>query len=426
MNVLVAFLSCFQIAGLLKIPYLKSPQILIDFINCNRNANDYFSFYQGPAGYTAVCECVPAVTKLEKKLEADYENLYERIEATKNVLADRISTVNRCCRQRSSASERRARERLETERRERDAHIAMTSRRNRKTAKNQLSEEHTRVRSETQIYVNARLASLTSLNNSPRRSFNWCKGLAAVNYRCVDDDNNIHYPSYHMQHPGRLYRSRSDETISTHSGHPNKYPRTKSRYLEMESGNFLAMKSGCREVEFSHSGVDSLRRCSASGQTAWKSGNYGDSGCRTLSSVDRSATRLERSQDCDGQCVASQGRAVDDQCKRMRPATFYEDTSLCFEPHFSSPASPSPDRNDTSVPENTPKTRTLFPLKSPMIMKLLVSMSIRAGSHRRRYRGIDRSRNRGHSHGDSWFLVPLAMRQFTCPCLIRALATRIY
>ena len=303
-----------------------------------------------------MCECAPAVTKLEKKLEADYENLYERIEATKNVLADRISTVNRHCRQRSSASERRAREKLETERRERDNRIAMTSRRNRKAAVNRLSEERARVRSETQIYIDARLAGLTSLNNGHRRSFNRCKGPAAVDYRCVDNDNGIHYPSYHMRHPGKLYRSRSDETISTQLDHRNKcHPRTESRYLEMESGNLPEMNSGCCDVELNHSCVDTLRRCSASGLTARESGYYGDSGCRTLSSVNRSATRLERSQDCESQYVASQGRTVDDQCEWIRPATFHEDTALCFEPHFSSPVSPSPNRNGTSVPEDTKK-----------------------------------------------------------------------
>ncbi|KAK7108595.1 hypothetical protein V1264_016304 [Littorina saxatilis] len=178
---------------------------------------------QGPVGYTPVCQCGPALHQLEKTMHHTKEELYEHIDASHQVLQDRIQQLDIRTSQQAHSLDHLTRERLEAERR---------------ACKAALEERLQRERHHTNYVVE------TYNEGVQTQVQGWLEDRLASYGHCLDhhhDDSAL--PPRHIfsdihlgPDGGRLFRSRSDETLSVsdYSGKGRKRQFYESRKAAME------------------------------------------------------------------------------------------------------------------------------------------------------------------------------------------------
>ena len=205
-------------------------------------------------GYAPVTKFAPAVKKLEKKIEADYDNLYEHIESTKNILSERISTVDRKCRKKISRIDRLSLVPMDGGSGDKAGIVNNSqSQKNLADSGNNVLVSNSRIKSETQLNHKSRpqmkfqrsgtVGEIAFVQDERRNMINsdenindlyGCKASRGywndgAGNRDVDENwYNQYPPGTPPPPPGKLYRSKSDETISTCSGRRGRHKQRRT------------------------------------------------------------------------------------------------------------------------------------------------------------------------------------------------------
>lgn len=185
-----------------------------------------FCCLQGPIGYAPVCSCGPALKKLEKKIDADRDNMYDHIDATQRTLTDRIDVLDKRAAQQVYSVDKLTRERLEAQKKECEHRQRSQAAQDRQFMENYFSKHQRVQQAETQVFVDARLTAFErqySTNHLGGLSSNCdcCPGYDIPKYR----DDAMFYSRGRINAaplPGQLYRCKSDETLSVSSSHPSR------------------------------------------------------------------------------------------------------------------------------------------------------------------------------------------------------------
>lgn len=178
-----------------------------------------FCVFQGPIGYTPLCQCGPAVHKLEERVESNKENIYEHIDASNQVLHQRLDQLDKRTSQQVFAIDKLTKERLQRE--EHNCHGRISKRM--QEERNYMLQKYTeQTRMEVDDWLQAKLSS-----------YGHC-----LNHHHDDTalpNNNI-FTDIHENANGRLFRSRSDETLSQsdYSGKFRKRKFYESRQAAMQ------------------------------------------------------------------------------------------------------------------------------------------------------------------------------------------------
>ncbi|KAK6171520.1 hypothetical protein SNE40_019694 [Patella caerulea] len=170
---------------------------------------------QGPIGYSPACQCGPSLKKLENDVEKTKGNLYEHIDASHQILSQRIDHLDQRTAQQVYAIDKLTKERLDQERQA--CHNRITER---------IEEEWSGNRNVLSQY-NQQIQS-------------WLDDKMDSYGHCLDhhhDDSalpsrNIFF-DFHQNANGRLFKSRSDETLSDCSGKNRKKNFYESRQAAM-------------------------------------------------------------------------------------------------------------------------------------------------------------------------------------------------
>ena len=168
--------------------------------------------FQGPAGYTPVCNCGPLMKRLEQKMDGDRANMYDHIDASHRTLGDRIDHLDRRAAQQIYALDKLTRERIESERQDLQDRMEKRFLRERLESDRQMDRRGEHIRTEIKAWVDNRLTNIEQQHGN-------------FHADCCDDllhgRNHRHSCGGDVQ-PGALYRSKSDETLSISSTHPTK------------------------------------------------------------------------------------------------------------------------------------------------------------------------------------------------------------
>lgn len=155
---------------------------------------------QGPVGYTPICQCMPALQQLEKRVDKDKEHIYEHIDASHQILKNRMDQLDRKTNMQMDAFDRWSRDRFDDE--ERNCYRRIDQR----------LEDHATYRGRG---VNVD---------------DWLESKLSEYGHCLDhhhDDtalpNNNIFMDIHQTENGRLFRSRSDETLSQSDNHSGRF-----------------------------------------------------------------------------------------------------------------------------------------------------------------------------------------------------------
>lgn len=156
---------------------------------------------QGPIGYTPICQCIPVVKRLEKNLDETCENIYEHIDASHQILQNRINQLDRRTSQQMYPMDRMTNER----------HHATYQKRHQQSdgrfpgeprTERLYSKYNDNIKSELEAYVDAQSSDEEGDNYHPHHH----------------DDSGFYHRSIffnvHENENGRLFRTRSDETLS--------------------------------------------------------------------------------------------------------------------------------------------------------------------------------------------------------------------
>ncbi|KAL8581768.1 hypothetical protein ACOMHN_043186 [Nucella lapillus] len=178
---------------------------------------------QGPVGYTPVCQCGPTLQHIEKSMHQTKEMLYQHIDASHQVLQDRIEHLDQRTSQQAHSMDRLTQERLQEERR---------------ACQFTLEQRLQRERHHTQYVVESYGEGLQGQIQG------WLEDRLASYGHCLDhhhDDTALPssriFTDIHLgPDGGRLFRSRSDETLSVsdYSGKGRKRQFYESRKAAME------------------------------------------------------------------------------------------------------------------------------------------------------------------------------------------------
>ncbi|XP_064618386.1 LOW QUALITY PROTEIN: uncharacterized protein LOC135482365 [Liolophura sinensis] len=156
---------------------------------------------QGPVGYAPSCQCGPALKKLEHKMESDRDNLYEHIDASHQVLKDRIDLLDKRTTQQVYAIDKLTKERLEAEETHCRERISQQIEQERVGNTTRLNSHGETIKADLRDWVETRLHDL---------------GKEHINQ--PQDDSGLYYRDIFtgatQQGGGRLFRTRSDETLS--------------------------------------------------------------------------------------------------------------------------------------------------------------------------------------------------------------------
>ncbi|XP_041352218.1 uncharacterized protein LOC121370807 [Gigantopelta aegis] len=173
---------------------------------------------QGPVGYAPLCQCGPALTRLDHKIDDHKEKVYDYIDASHQVLKGQLDHLDRQTTQQVYAIDKLTKERLGNE------HQAC----------------HERI---TQRLYNERRDAKSLMNQYNEQIQTWLETKLSSYGHCLDhhhDDSalpprNI-FSDFHETANGRLFRSRSDETLSQsdYSGKFRKRDFYESRQAAMQ------------------------------------------------------------------------------------------------------------------------------------------------------------------------------------------------
>lgn len=168
---------------------------------------------QGPIGYTPICQCIPTLKKLEHQVHTNQEHIYDHIEASSRALNNRMDQIDHRTTQQVRELDHRTSQRLTQE----EALCQERIRRGLEEERAYMEHNYQgNIRMDIQDWLEAKLGSYG---------------------HCLDhhhDDtalpsNNI-FSEIHQTENGRLFRSRSDETLSQSDNHSGKGFRKKAFY----------------------------------------------------------------------------------------------------------------------------------------------------------------------------------------------------
>lgn len=168
---------------------------------------------QGPIGYTPICQCMPTLKKLEHQVHTNQEHIYDHIEASSRALNNRMYQIDQRTTQQVRELDHRTSQRLTQE----EALCQERIRRGLEEERAYMEHNYQgNIRMDIQDWLEAKLGSYG---------------------HCLDhhhDDtalpsNNI-FSEIHQTENGRLFRSRSDETLSQSDNHSGKGFRKKAFY----------------------------------------------------------------------------------------------------------------------------------------------------------------------------------------------------
>ncbi|XP_076467301.1 uncharacterized protein LOC143298332 isoform X2 [Babylonia areolata] len=185
---------------------------------------------QGPVGYTPVCQCRPVLQHIEQTMEDARKQLYGHIDASHQVLQDRIEQLDVQMSQQAHTLDPGTRQRLEAERRACQAALDNRLQHERQAAQRLVQSFGQELHSQMmQGWLEDRLSSYGHCLDHHHDD----SALPPNHIFTADDDAN-HY--YYGPNGGRLFRSRSDETLSAsdNSGRGRKRHFYESRKAAME------------------------------------------------------------------------------------------------------------------------------------------------------------------------------------------------
>ncbi|XP_069142310.1 uncharacterized protein [Argopecten irradians] len=152
---------------------------------------------QGPIGYTPLCQCGPALHKLEQHVNDNSENIYEHIDASNQVLHQRLNLLDKRTAQQVFAIDKLTKERLQREERNCSDRISQKLLEERNFMLKKYTEQ---TRMEVEDWLEAKLSSYGHCLNHHHDD----SALPSKNF----------FTDVHENENGRLFRSRSDETLS--------------------------------------------------------------------------------------------------------------------------------------------------------------------------------------------------------------------
>ena len=172
---------------------------------------------QGPIGYSPTCHCMPSIQRLEQHVNDARENVYDRIQSTKEAMNDRIDQVDHRSSMRVHALEQYTNERFTQE------EVMCHDRINQRTGQGGYVEGGDRMKLQIQDWLEQKLEDYGHCLNHHHDD------------SALPNDNIF----THIQETanGRLFRSRSDETLSqsdNYSGHFRKKDFYESRQAAMQ------------------------------------------------------------------------------------------------------------------------------------------------------------------------------------------------
>ncbi|XP_060065428.1 uncharacterized protein LOC132545757 [Ylistrum balloti] len=152
---------------------------------------------QGPIGYTPLCQCGPALHKLEQHVTKNSDNIYEHIDASNQVLHQRLDQLDKRTAQQVYAIDKLTKERLQREERNCNDRISMKLQEERNFMLKKYTEQ---TRMEVEDWLEAKLSSYGHCLSHHHDD----SALPSKNF----------FTDIHENANGRLFRSRSDETLS--------------------------------------------------------------------------------------------------------------------------------------------------------------------------------------------------------------------
>ena len=158
-------------------------------------------------GFTPACHCGPQFKRLEQHAAADRANLYDHVEAVQRTLTTRLDALDRRTAQQASALDRMTRERLSAVRMEREEALASRAHQERIYTERQIEHSADAVKTELKAWVDARIHTLRSKLETHDDSCDFTHRRSRRKHRD------------YAPPAGRLYRSKSDETLSVASSH---------------------------------------------------------------------------------------------------------------------------------------------------------------------------------------------------------------
>ncbi|GAB1604693.1 uncharacterized protein LOC115227252, partial [Argonauta hians] len=155
---------------------------------------------EGPIGYTPICQCMPIVKQMEKDMDETRENLYDHIDASHQILSNRINQLDKRTSQQVFSIDRLNKERLHASHNECKQHIDSQINEQRKDVERMYTKYNQNVKSELQAWLETR--NTDEENCHPHHHDDSGFYHRSVFFDVVENEN------------GRLFRSRSDETLS--------------------------------------------------------------------------------------------------------------------------------------------------------------------------------------------------------------------
>ncbi|XP_061176632.1 uncharacterized protein LOC133185448 isoform X2 [Saccostrea echinata] len=167
---------------------------------------------QGPIGYTPICQCMPTLKKLEHHLHTNQEHIYDHIEASHRALNNRLNQIDQRTTQQVREVDQRTNQRLAEE----EALCQERLRRGLEEERAFIEHSQGNLRVDIQEWLEDKLGS-----------YGHC--LEHHHDDTALPSNNI-FSEIHQTENGRLFRSRSDETLSQSDNHSGKGFRKKAFY----------------------------------------------------------------------------------------------------------------------------------------------------------------------------------------------------
>ncbi|XP_071112789.1 uncharacterized protein [Haliotis cracherodii] len=173
---------------------------------------------QGPVGYTPLCQCGPTLKRLEHKIETNRDNMVDHTNASHQLLKGQIDHLDRRTAQQVFAIDKLTKERLENEHKICQSRIKEHLHHERKDTRHMFNQYNEQI----QTWLDSKLASYGHCLNHHHDD-------SALPPRTMFTD-------FHENENGRLFRSRSDETLSVsdYSGKYRKKDFYESRHEAMQ------------------------------------------------------------------------------------------------------------------------------------------------------------------------------------------------
>ena len=181
-------------------------------------------------------------------MECDRNNMYDHIDASHRTLAQRIDTLDQRCAQQVHAIDRLTKERLDQERRKFEERIRVSARHERIETDKKISLCRVNMRTDLQTWMDSQLTS----GNGGNRVMDNRHALYGRNPNCRafqrGDVLNQSFDRRSFEHeqastplPGKLYRSKSDDTLSVSSSQAGGAHRLSHRVKERCNDELLSL-----------------------------------------------------------------------------------------------------------------------------------------------------------------------------------------